>query len=238
VSRLGQCLVNEVVIPLKDKDKFNASIPWNDAQFAKYVTNPELPQLIQKVYNIPAPATPRNDLVQVFLTGVPKLNQPPGVRPAELLRLNTSVPPSKSPKRLGVLDGDNAGYPNGRRLSDDCIDISLQAVEGELLGKKNDLGDGVDTNDKAFGTTFPYVAPPTSGSSVKGGVQGAMLRGGSSGQQKSGSDGTTQLNAGQTAAESNDGNSPVVPIVALTAGAAFITTGLLMWTRRRRASLD
>jgi hypothetical protein len=238
VSRLGMPLVNEVVIPLKDKDKFNASIPWHDAQFAQYVTNPELPQLIQKVYNIKAPATPRNDLVQVFLTGVPKLNQPPNARPAELMRLNTSIPPAKDPKRLGVLDGDTAGYPNGRRLTDDVVDISLQAVEGELLGKKNDLGDGVDANDKVFGHSFPYVALPTSGSSVRGGVQGASLLGGAKTQQRSGSQETTQLNAGKTAAESKDGTSPVVPIVALTAGAAFLTTGLLMWTRRRRANFD
>jgi hypothetical protein len=239
VSRLGQCLVNEVVIPVKDKDKFNASIPWNDAQFAQYVTNPELPKLIEGVYKIPAPATPRNDLVQVFLTGVPKLNQPPNVRPAELLRLNTSVPPSKNPKRLGVLDGDNAGYPNGRRLSDDCIDISLQAVEGELLGKKNDLGDGVDANDKAFGQNFPYVALPTSGSAVRGAMQagsaGLGAKGSGGGSQQ---DSDTPINAGNSAAGSDDGQSPVVPIVALTAGAAFLTTGLLMWTRRRRASID
>jgi len=89
VSRLGMPLVNEVVIPVKDKDKFNASIPWHDAQFGQYVTNPELPKLIQGVYKIPAPATPRKDLVQVFLTGVPGLNQPPNVRPAEMIRLNT-----------------------------------------------------------------------------------------------------------------------------------------------------
>ena len=70
-------LVNEVVIPIRDKDKFNASEPKDDAQFLKYVTNPELPKLIQAIYGIPAPAEPRNDLVSVFLTGVPGLNQPP-----------------------------------------------------------------------------------------------------------------------------------------------------------------
>jgi hypothetical protein len=164
VSRLGMPLVNEVVVPLKDKDKFNASSPWKDAQFLKYVTNPELPKLIQAVYGIKAPAEPRNDLVQVFLTGVPGLNQPAGVRPAEMMRLNTSIAPSANPKRLGVLDGDNAGYPNGRRLTDDVVDISLQVVEGELVGSKNDLGDAVDANDKQFGSSFPYVALPSSGS--------------------------------------------------------------------------
>lgn len=227
VSRLGNPLVNEVAIPIKDKDKFNASVPWHDAQFAKYVTNPELPTLIQAIYKIPAPATPRNDLVQVFLTGVPKLNQPPNVRPAELMRLNTSIPPSKEPKRLGVLDGDNAGYPNGRRLTDDALDISLQAVEGELVGKKNDLGDGVDQNDVAFEKNFPYVGMPTSGSAV---------RGSSSGKAKSGERATT-FNLGNRSAESSDdGGLPVVPIAALAVGAAFLTGGFLMWSRRRAGS--
>ncbi|MBC6468822.1 DUF4331 domain-containing protein [Actinomadura alba] len=224
VSRLGMPLVNEVVIPVKDKDRFNASVPWHDAQFGKYVTDPELPRLIQGVYKIPAPAAPRKDLVSVFLTGVPKLNQPPGVRPAELMRLNTSIPPSRSPKRLGVLDGDNAGYPNGRRLTDDVVDISLQVVEGELVGKKNDLGDGVDANDVALSQSFPYVGLPASGSAVRGG------------RAASGKGAGTQLDAGNRAAESPDGGGlPTVPIIALTAGAAFLTGGFLMWFRRTRS---
>jgi hypothetical protein len=164
VSRLGSPLVNEVVIPLKDKDRFNASKPRQDAQFAEYVLDPELPKLIEAVYGIPAPATPRNDLVQAFLTGVPGLNQPKKVKPAEMLRLNLDIPPTAKPKRLGVLEGDLAGFPNGRRLSDDVIDIALQVMEGELVGSPNDLGDAVNTNDKAFGSSFPYLALPTSGS--------------------------------------------------------------------------
>src|SRR5262245_35992128 len=87
VSRLGMPLVNEVVIPIGQKDKWNGSKPSDDAQFLSSVTNPEVPALLQAVYGIPAPATPRNDLVQVFLTGVSGLNQPPGVKPAEMLRL-------------------------------------------------------------------------------------------------------------------------------------------------------
>jgi hypothetical protein len=168
VSRLGMPLVNEVVIPTKDKDRFNASAPWKDAQFGRYVTGPELPKLIEAVYGIDAPAEPRNDLVQVFLTGVPGLNQPPKVRPAEMMRLNTAIAPSADPKRLGVLDGDKAGYPNGRRLADDVVDISLQVVEGELVGAPNDLGDAVDANDTTFGSSFPYVALPHSGSGELG----------------------------------------------------------------------
>jgi hypothetical protein len=189
VSRLGMPLVNEVVIPSKDKDRFNASVPWKDAQFGKYVTNPELPKLIEAVYGIDAPAEPRNDLVQVFLTGVPGLNQPPKVRPAEMMRLNTAIAPSAAPKRLGVLDGDTTGFPNGRRLTDDVVDISLQVVEGELLGKKNDLGDAVDANDKAFGSTFPYVALPHSGSR---GQSAATAKGATPPQGGATTGGTTQ----------------------------------------------
>ena len=97
VSRLGMPLVNEVVVPLKDKDRFNASRPADDAQFLQYVTDPELARLIEAIYGIPAPATPRNDLVQVFLTGVPGLNQPKSVTPSEQLRLNTAIAPSAKP---------------------------------------------------------------------------------------------------------------------------------------------
>ncbi|MCH0541599.1 DUF4331 domain-containing protein [Streptomyces sp. MUM 203J] len=167
VSRLGMPLVNEVVNPLKDKDKFNASSPQDDADFLKNVTEPELPRLIEQIYEIKAPEEPRNDLVSVFLTGVEDLNQPPHVTPSEMLRLNTSVKPVAEPKRLGVLDGDNAGFPNGRRLTDDVVDIALQTVEGELLGAKNDLGDAVDANDKEFLGHFPYVALPHAGSDVR-----------------------------------------------------------------------
>ncbi len=165
VSRLGNPLVNEVVIPVKDKDKFNASVPRNDGQFLSYVTKPELPKLIQAVYKVPAPKEPRNDLVAVFLTGVKGLNMPAGkITPGDQLRLNLTTPVTKSPNRLGVIGGDTQGFPNGRRLGDDVIDIALQVVEGELVGNPNDLADGVNANDKAFGSTFPYLALPASGS--------------------------------------------------------------------------
>src|SRR5262249_22302242 len=164
VSRLGMPLVNEVVIPIGQKDKWNGSKPSDDAQFLSSVTNPEVPALLQAVYGIPAPATPRNDLVQVFLAGVPGLNQPPGVKPAEMLRLNTDVLPTASPNRMGVLAGDIQGFPNGRRLGDDVLDIVLQAAEGALVGAKvSTLGDGVDRNDVPFRATFPYLAQPHSG---------------------------------------------------------------------------
>jgi hypothetical protein len=207
VSRLGMPLVNEVVIPLRDKDKFNASSPWKDAQFLKYVTNPELPKLIQAVYGIKAPAEPRNDLVSVFLTGVPGLNQPPNVRPAEMQRLNTSIMPSPAPKRLGVLEGDKAGYPNGRRLTDDVVDISLQVVEGELVGSPNDLGDGVNANDKPFGKTFPYVALPASGSDVRPAPQsGAAMAKPSAATPPSGQQGGT-MQGGTTQSGTQQGSS-------------------------------
>src|SRR4029450_7777777 len=95
VSRLGTPLVNEVVIAAKDKDRFNASAPSGDSQFLNYVTNPELPKLIEAIYGMPAPNVPRNDLVQVFLTGVPGLNQPPNVTPGEELRLNMLIAPGR-----------------------------------------------------------------------------------------------------------------------------------------------
>ena len=167
VSRLGNPLVNEVVIPLKLKDAFNGLEPTGDAAALKYVTNPELPKLIEAVYGIKAPATPRNDLVSVFLTGVKGLNMPKGkITPSEQLRLNMSTPVTAEPNRLGVIGGDTQGFPNGRRLGDDVIDIALQVVEGELVGSANDLGDGVNTNDVAFDNTFPYLALPASGSNA------------------------------------------------------------------------
>jgi hypothetical protein len=164
VSRLGNPLVNEVVVPVGAKDLFNQSKPADDAQFAAGVTDPELPKLIEAVYKIKAPATPRNDLVSVYLTGVDGLNKPANVVPSEQLRLNMSIAPTANPNPLGVIGGDKAGFPNGRRLADDVIDISIQVVEGELVGSPNDLGDGVSANDVPFETAFPYLALPHSGS--------------------------------------------------------------------------
>jgi hypothetical protein len=167
VSRLGMPLVNEVVIPAGKKDAWNASKPTNDGQFLSYVTDPEVARLIDAVYGIPAPATPRNDLVSVFLTGVDGLNMPDGVLPSEELRLNMSIDPCTSAcSTLGVVGGDTAGFPNGRRLSDDVLDVALQVVEGVLVGQDTGLGDGVDANDKSFSGSFPYLALPHSGSSA------------------------------------------------------------------------
>ncbi|GGZ06848.1 DUF4331 domain-containing protein [Streptomyces poonensis] len=222
VSRLGNPLVNEVVNPQKDKDAFNASAPWDDARFLKNVTEPELPKLMEAIYKIDAPAEPRNDLVDVFLKGVEGLNRPPHVRPSEQLRLNTSIEPAARPKRLGVLDGDKAGFPNGRRLTDDVIDISLQVVEGELVGAKNDLGDAVDENDRKFGDSFPYVGLPTAGS------RGATAKG----------DGNTvrsQLDGGVPATAGGGMDDTTLIAASAAAGAAgflLVATGVVWWRRR------
>ncbi|MEV6026505.1 DUF4331 domain-containing protein [Streptomyces sp. NPDC052036] len=221
VSRLGNPLVNEVVNPQKDKDKFNASSPAYDAQFLKNVTNPELPKLIESIYKIKAPSEPRNDLVDVFLKGVKGLNQPPYVKPSEQLRLNTSIKPTAYPKRLGVLDGDNAGFPNGRRLTDDVIDEALQVVEGELVGSKNDLGDSVDANDQKFGHSFPYLADPTSGS------RGPVAKG-------TGNNVRNQLGDGLMATGSDGPDTALIASSAAAGVAGVLLVGsAVMWWRRR-----
>ncbi len=180
VSRLGNPLVNEAVIPLAHKNEFNATKPQDDGKFLPFVSSPELPKLMQAIYHIPAPATPRTDLIEVFLTGLcmncgpvkadlnsQKLNRDvkaANFHPAEELRLNMKIAPATTPNRLGVVGGDLAGFPNGRRLTDDVIDITVQAAEGVLQAGHpaavDTLGDGVDANDHAFETNFPYVAWP------------------------------------------------------------------------------
>jgi len=184
VSRLGQPLVNEVVIPAGLKDAFNSLSPDKDATIPEVVDrvkNPEVPKLIEAIYKVPAPPAPRDDLVEIFLTGITtKANGPikadlnsqlnnmdvvaSKFQPSEMLRLNLSVPVTAQPDRLGVLAGDLQGFPNGRRLTDDVVDIALQAVEGAAqAGKLVDAlakGDAVDQNDNAFGTTFPFLALP------------------------------------------------------------------------------
>jgi Domain of unknown function (DUF4331) len=196
VSRLGNPLVNEVVIPLALKDAFNSVRPDQDAGIPAVVAkvlDPILPKLIQGVYGVPAPPTNRNDLFEIFLTGISKANAgvdgDPAVvlnadlnsqslnadaqaargagvpfRPSEMLRLNMAVPPTANPNRLGVLAADFAGFPNGRRLTDDVVDIAVQAVEGaaqsgQLVAALAPI-DSVDRNDRAFGTSFPYLALP------------------------------------------------------------------------------
>ncbi|GGX46096.1 DUF4331 domain-containing protein [Streptomyces chryseus] len=197
VSRLGNPLVNEVVVPLKFKDAFNSISPDQDRTVQPVVDkvyDPILPKLIEKVYGIPAPPAPRDDLAEIYLTGIceacgpikadlnaHRLNKdaPRGkIVPAEELRLNMAVPPSGDPQRLGVLAGDLAGFPNGRRLADDVIDISLQAVEGaaqtgELVQALAE-GDKVDSNEVPFGNRFPYLALPHTKNVNSGGGDGVQ----------------------------------------------------------------
>ena len=172
VSRLGMPLVNEVVAPLGAKDLFNSSHPSSDAQFLGAVTDPEIAKLLNLLYGdalVAVPESERDDLVTVFLTGVEGLNQPANVTPSEMLRLNMGVAPAESENPLGVIGGDNAGFPNGRRLGDEVVDIELRVAAGFLLGEEfqnganGQLGDGVPANDVPFLAAFPYVGTPHQG---------------------------------------------------------------------------
>ncbi|MDC8012817.1 DUF4331 domain-containing protein [Tahibacter soli] len=191
VSRLGMPLVNEIVIGLKDKDKFNASEPKDDGQFATYVTNPSLPALVEILFGsagVRAPSVfPRTDLVAAFLTGVPGVNQARNGVASEMIRLNTALPvtPKGSQNSLGAAacfvagaltlsnpGCDPAGFPNGRRPGDDVVDIELRVAMGVLLppgsGKpaSADLPytDGVLVEDAQFDNAFPYLTTPLPGS--------------------------------------------------------------------------
>jgi hypothetical protein len=161
VSRLGNPLINEVIVPLPLKDKFNRTSPANDAKnFGKFALNPEPARLLNALFGLGVQETNRTDIVQALLTGVPGLTQI-GKNPAaaDTLKLNLGVPPAANPNRFGVLAGDVAGFPNGRRLADDAVDIELRVIAGALLSppKNIPLGDGVDVNDKPFRAAFPYV---------------------------------------------------------------------------------
>ncbi|WP_433045429.1 DUF4331 domain-containing protein [Dactylosporangium sp. CS-033363] len=246
VSRLGNPLVNEVVIPAELKDAFNAIGPDKDAGIpavVQRVTDPELPKLIEGIYKVPAPATPRNDLTEIFLTGITtkaggpikadlnsQLNNADvgaaNFRPAEMLRLNLGVPVTAQPNRLGVLGGDLQGFPNGRRLTDDVVDISVQAVEGAAAtGKLVDAlatGDKVDVNDNAFGDRFPYVALPNFTKNAAASAPAAS---------------PSTVTIVPSAAQSGDG------MTAVTVGASALAAGLgatlfVGWWRRRRSPLS
>jgi hypothetical protein len=184
VSRVGNPLVNEVITSAGLKDAFDRQDPSKDhtvKPLVDRVLQPEVPALVEKFYGVPAPQTPRKDLKQLFLTGISKnsggpiqtdlnsqlLNKDVNRKffmPAEELRLNMAVLVTAQPNRLGVLAGDLQGFPNGRRLTDDVVDIDLQALEGAAqtgrLLPALAMGDGVDGNDSAFEPSFPYVALP------------------------------------------------------------------------------
>lgn len=204
VSRLGNPLFNELFIPMgtsptvseNDKDRYNAELPISDINRLDFTRGTatrgvEPVALLNLLYPpiFDAPTSGRNDLVRVFITGVPGLTRPPvqadpadpgagpGAVPSELMRLNVAVPATSTPNRLGVIAGDLAGYPNGRRPGDDTVDITLRVAAGILLpgnacaggtvtcnqAPNNILGDGVTQNDRPFRTSFPYLASPWSG---------------------------------------------------------------------------
>jgi hypothetical protein len=199
VSRVGMPLVNEVVIGLEDKDKFNASRPKDDAaKFADYVFTPALPALIESLFPAAKAPTrfPRTDLVAAFLTGIAGVNQPKNVVPAEMLRLNTSTPVTAAAAQnpLGVAGGDLAGFPNGRRPADDVVDLSLRVAMGALcvLSGTTDtlkvgcnpgdapagalaLTDGVRKTAANYGQAFPYLTTPLPGNSNPAAATGTTV---------------------------------------------------------------
>lgn len=182
VSRLANPLVNELVIGLPDKDKFNASQPVNDPQFLTYVTNPTFPAILELLTGFKAPtAFPRTDLVAVFLTGITGVNKPANLQaPGEEMRLNTDIAPVAYGRqhRLGVIAGDAAGYPNGRRPGDDVVDITLRVAMGKLYTGSTALfgtpanapsgevafTDGAYVDSGFFDNAFPYLKTPRPGS--------------------------------------------------------------------------
>jgi hypothetical protein len=179
VSRLGMPLVNEVVIGLQDKNRFNASRPDGDLQFATYVTNPTLPEILEILLGTGAPNNfPRQDLLATFVTGVPGLNQ---FGFGEMQRLNTAIDPTPALQQngLGVLGGDNAGFPNGRRPGDDVVDVELRVAMGVLChafpgafgcGPADapagalPFTDGAIVDASFLDGGFPYLKTPISGS--------------------------------------------------------------------------
>jgi len=241
VSRLGNPLVNEVVSSVALKDAFNNLPPAKDASVQGLIDRvnvPEVPKRIQAVYGLPAPATPRKDLFSVFLTGVKGLNQPSNVTPAEMLRLNTNTPVTANPSRLGVLAGDKGGFPNGRRLTDDVVDIELQTLEGALqpdgsvkLVKALAAGDGVNANDVPFESQFPYVALPHAGSNLgTGGTASTDNLSGRGGSSMTMPSGGVATGAGGTARQASD-SIPALPIGAGVLAAVLLAVG--GWTLRR-----
>lgn len=185
VSRLGNPLFNEVIIPLGLKDVWNSTAPKDDRQFLKYVQRPEVPGLLAELYpgvfpHLAAYKKPRADLVAILLTGIPAgiisgFQNFTGDTIADLLRLNMAIPPAKKPIILGILGGDLAGFPNGRRVFDNVFTIEVQALAGATIPlvdpsfdpdpAATKVTDGVGPSDVAapYLATFPYLGTPYSG---------------------------------------------------------------------------
>jgi Domain of unknown function (DUF4331) len=168
VSRLGNPLFNEVIVPIGDKDRWNAVDPIDDVRFEQYVNQPELAKLLPVLYpgkfpNLASYTKNRADLHAILLTGIPSGVVPgfqnfTGPRPADMLRLNVAIPPTTSnPNALGLVGGDPAGYPNGRRVFDDVVSIELKAVAGATIP----LVDPTYTVDAAVGAVSSYLTPGT-----------------------------------------------------------------------------
>jgi len=187
VSRLGNPLFNEVIVPMARKDEWNATDPSRDKRFAKYVAQPELARLLPVLYpgvfpNLAGLTADRADLLAILLTGIPAgiisgFQNFTGTTQADMLRLNVAIPPSGSPNRLGILGGDLAGFPNGRRLADDAVTIELRAVAGATYplvnpsytpdGAVSAIEDGTFNNPgRVFLDDFPYIGTPYSGYDV------------------------------------------------------------------------
>jgi hypothetical protein len=170
VNREGNSLINELIIGTGSKDRFSVDDPKNDGQFANFFLDPLLAHIFASL-GIPVPSAPRTDLLPLVQYMAPICH---GCGPkdggpiADLLRLNTGIPPTPvgQQKRLGFLVGDHAGFPNGRRLIDDVVDIAARAVGGILKNAMKfgtRIGDGVNINEEGYGATFPYVQPAHSG---------------------------------------------------------------------------
>jgi len=186
VSRLGNPLFNEVIVPLSRKDAWNAVGPDQEKRFAKFVARPELAKLLPVLYpgvfpNLAAYDKDRADLLAILLTGIPAgvidgFQNFTGPTLADELRLNVAIPPTAQPKRLGLLDGDLQGFPNGRRVADDVVTIELRAVAGATLplvddtftpdGAATAIEDGTFPPNRAFLDVFPYLGVPYAGYDV------------------------------------------------------------------------
>jgi hypothetical protein len=241
ISRLGNPLVNEVIIPLGQKDRFNRTQPKDDAtNYGKYVLEPELAAALNALFpgQVNAPEKNRTDIVQAVLQGVPGLNAFPGAagkNATDTLKINLGTPPTASPNRLGVLAGDNAGYPNGRRLTDDVVDIDLQVVAGALKDNKVPLGDGVNQNDVQYLSEFPYVAPPKPGANPDA-AYGSQLK------AIANADGTDTLpsysgtSAGGSGGGDDSGGPSTLGWIAIAAGALLLAALVFRLTRHKRVA--
>jgi hypothetical protein len=193
VSRLGNPLFNEVIVPMAEKDRWNSRPPSEDSKYAKYVTAPELAGLLPVLYpdvfpNLAAYKKPRADLAAILLTGIPEGVVPgfqnyTGPVESDLLRLNVAVPPAKTPNPLGLVAGDAAGFPNGRRVFDDVVTVELRAVAGltiPLVDPKftpddatSAINDGTSNTNSDYLKGFPYLGTPAGGYQSKPGVPAA-----------------------------------------------------------------